>query len=84
MTTTDWVGFVGVGILLIAFFLNLIKILKSDSLWYLLLNVVGAVVACIASIMLKFVPFIILEVCWTVVSAIGLINYIRMVTKSNT
>jgi hypothetical protein len=74
MTLTDWIGFIGVAILLIAYFLNLRGIILKDSLSYLLLNLVGAGIACIASILLKYLPFIILEACWTLVSAIGLIN----------
>jgi hypothetical protein len=41
----------------------------------LLLNVAGAAIACAASVLLKYWPFIILEGCWTIVSAAGLINY---------
>ncbi len=75
MTQTDWTGFIGVTILLIAYFLNLRDIVKKDSLTYLLLNAIGAAIACFASVLLKYLPFIILEGCWTFVSAIGLINY---------
>ena len=74
MTQTDWVGFIGVTILLIAYFLNLRDILKKGSLTYLLLNFAGAGIACFASVLLKYVPFIILEGCWTLVSAAGLLN----------
>ena len=77
MTTTDWTGFIGVTILLVAYFLNLRKIIATDSLSYLLLNVAGAAIACAASILLKYLPFIILEGCWTIVSAAGLINYFK-------
>jgi hypothetical protein len=77
MTQTDWTGIIGVAILLIAFFLNLIDILKKDSLTYILLNITGAGIACFASVLLKYMPFIFLEACWTMVSAIGLINYFR-------
>jgi hypothetical protein len=81
MTQTDWTGFIGVTILLIAYFLNLRDIIKKDSLTYLLLNLVGASVACFASVLLKYLPFIILEGCWTLVSAIGLLNYFNKATK---
>jgi hypothetical protein len=81
MTQTDWIGFIGVTILLIAYFLNLRDIIKKDSLSYLLLNLVGASVACFASVLLKYLPFIILEGCWTFVSAIGLLSYFKKATK---
>ncbi|HTC00553.1 MAG TPA: hypothetical protein VK705_07710 [Ferruginibacter sp.] len=75
MTLTDWIGFIGVTILLIAYFLNLSNVIKTDSFAYLFLNLSGAGIACAASILLKYIPFIILESCWTIVSAIGLIKY---------
>jgi len=77
MTITDGAGFLGVTILLVAYFLNLKKIITTDSLSYLLLNVTGAGIACLASVFLKYLPFIILEGCWTLVSGIGLINYLK-------
>jgi len=76
MTSTDWIGSIGVSILLVAYFLNVRNILKNESIVYLLLNVVGAGLACLASIMLHYMPFIILEICWTTVSAFGLIKII--------
>ena len=81
MTQTDFIGFAGVTILLIAYFLNLSDFVRKDSLTYLLLNVIGASIACFASILLKYLPFIILEGCWTLVSVIGLLNYLKRVTK---
>lgn len=78
MTATDWTGFIGVTILLVAFYLNLRNIIGKDSVSYLLLNVLGAGIACLASILLKYMPFIILEGCWTVVSLYGLVNSLRM------
>lgn len=74
MNTTDWIGFFGVTILLIAYFLNLTNKIKKESVTYLLLNVIGAGIACFASILLDYLPFIILEACWTLVSAFGLIS----------
>jgi hypothetical protein len=75
MNTTDWIGFIGVTILLIAYLLNLGKIIKQDSAIYLFLNILGAGIACFASILLDYLPFIILEACWTVVSAFGLVSF---------
>jgi hypothetical protein len=75
MSATDWTGAIGVTILLLAFFLNLLNRLSKDSFIYLLLNVAGAAIACFASILLRYWPFIILEGCWTLVSLAGLIHY---------
>jgi hypothetical protein len=75
MTQTDWIGFTGVTILLIAYFLNLFDILHKHSLLYSCLNLTGAGLACFAAALLKYLPFIILEGSWTAVSIIGLLNY---------
>ena len=77
MTTTDWIGFIGVAILLAAFFLNLFNRLNKDSVAYLSMNILGAGLACYASVLLKYLPFILLEGCWTLVSMIGLFKIIR-------
>lgn len=77
MSMTDWIGFIGVTILLIAYFLNLNNKLKKESLIYLFLNFTGAGIACFASVLLQYLPFIILEGCWTLVSAFGIINYFK-------
>ena len=75
MIITDWIGFAGVAVLLIAFFLNLANKLPQNSLLYILLNIIGAGVACLASILINYIPFIILEGCWTLVSIWALINF---------
>ncbi|MBS1542200.1 MAG: hypothetical protein JST14_01095 [Bacteroidetes bacterium] len=78
MNLTDWTGFIGVTILLLAFFLNLYDLLRKDSINYLLLNSIGAGIACLASVLLNYWPFIILEGCWTLVSLAGLLRVLRM------
>ncbi len=77
MTATDWIGFAGVSILLLAYFMNLRSIISKESVSYLLLNVLGAALASLASVMLQYWPFIILEGCWTLVSLAGLIGYLQ-------
>jgi hypothetical protein len=77
MTQIDWTGFIGVTILLVAYFLNLKNTITKDSLSYLLLNTIGAGIACLASVLLSYLPFIILEGSWTIVSVIGLIGYFK-------
>ncbi len=74
MTITDWIGFFGVTILLVAFFLNLIGKITTKSFTYILLNFVGAGIACLASVMLNYLPFIILEGAWTLVSFFSLMK----------
>jgi hypothetical protein len=75
LTINDWIGFAGVAILLIAFLLNLTGKLSKDGLIYILLNIIGAGLACLASWLINYIPFVILEASWTLVSLWALINY---------
>ena len=68
MTPIDILGFSGVSLILLAFFLNLKKVLDTDHLLYILLNTVGAALACMASLLMEYLPFVILEGTWLVVS----------------
>ena len=72
MTPSDWTGFIGVSLLLLAFFLNLRGFISKESMSYLLLNFAGAAIACFASYLILYWPFIILEGCWALVSAYGI------------
>jgi hypothetical protein len=72
LTINDWIGFAGVTILLLAFLLNLTGRLSKDSLLYILMNIVGAGLACLASWLINYLPFVILEGTWTLVSLIAL------------
>jgi hypothetical protein len=77
MTITDWIGSIGVSILLAAYFLNLRNIIPKQGFAYLLLNVLGAGTACFASVLLQYWPFIVLEGCWALVSLAELIHFLR-------
>jgi hypothetical protein len=74
MTITDWIGFIGVSILLVAYFLNLANKINKNGLAYIILNLLGSVIACVASVLLHYWPFIILEGAWAIVSFSALIN----------
>jgi hypothetical protein len=77
MNLTDWIGFIGVALLLAAYVLNLRNLIPKDGLTYLRLNALGAGMACTASVLLGYWPFIILEGCWTVVSLTGMVHHSR-------
>lgn len=68
MSPTDYLGFAGVSLILLAFFLNLKKVLDTEHFAYILLNTVGAALACLASILMEYLPFVLLEGVWLVVS----------------
>ena len=70
MNTGEITGTAGVSLLLLAFALNLLNKLSTQSTTYLLLNIVGAALACVSSYLIRFWPFVILEGVWTLSSAL--------------
>ncbi len=62
--------------MLIAFLLNLAGKLSKDGLVYALLNVIGAGLACLASVLIHYLPFVILEGTWTLVSLFALVKFL--------
>ena len=77
LSVNNWIGATGVALLLLAFLLNLLKKISSNSLAYILMNIVGAGMACLASWLINYIPFVILEGVWTLVSIFALIGYFR-------
>ena len=77
MSFSEITGSLGVAILLLAFVLNMLKIINTESLSYLLLNFIGAGIACFASWLIPYFPFVILEGVWAVVSLVSLVKYLR-------
>lgn len=76
------VGSTGVLLLLLAFFLNLFEILMQDTKTYAILNIVGAGLSCYASVLISYMPFVILEGTWAIVALIGLIRLLRNPSKT--
>ncbi len=72
MTLSDWIGTLGVSLILLAYFLNITDKLSSKELPFILLNLMGASLACLASVMLNYLPFVILEGVWALVSGYAL------------
>jgi len=70
------IGSVGVGLLMLAFVLNIAGALKTQSIFYLGLNLLGAGLACLSSWMIDFMPFVVLEGTWAVATLIALIKSI--------
>lgn len=68
MSAGEITGTIGVTLLLVAFALNLMNRLSAQSATYLLLNIVGAGMACLSSYLIRFWPFVILEGVWTISS----------------
>lgn len=74
---TTAIGSAGVALLLLAFVLNLSKRLRATEPIYLGLNLAGAGLACYASYLLMFMPFVILEGVWALVALVGIVRGLR-------
>lgn len=77
MTIIDWIGTLGVFQILLAYFLNVIGKISNTDLTFILLNLVGAAMACLASILLNYWPFIVLEGLWALVSLISIMKHFK-------
>ena len=74
MDFSSWVGSTGVSMLLLAFLLNLMGYIEQHSRIYLLLNVLGAALSCLAAVLIHYIPFIILEGCWCLAALVPLVK----------
>ncbi len=74
MSASDWIGSLGVSLLLIAFFSNLFGFIGRETRTYMLINLGGGGMACLASFLIDFIPFVILEGTWAVVALVGLVR----------
>lgn len=72
----EFIGITGMLILLIAFFLNIFKILSVDSRKYNALNVVACTLLLIYAGILKSIPFLILNTLWGTASLIKLFHLV--------
>ena len=70
-------GSLGVGLLLVAFALNLLKKVSESSPLYLGMNVVGAALAAWYAYEGQAIPFVVLELVWATTALVRLV----LVTK---
>ncbi|MFN5539904.1 MAG: CBU_0592 family membrane protein [Candidatus Melainabacteria bacterium] len=70
----DILGAFGVGLILLAYFCNTFSYIRKDGKLYFAMNVLGAALACYTSWLIHYLPFVILEATWTLVSIVGLIK----------
>ena len=78
MTYNDIMGSVGVALILIAYFLNTESLIPVNGKLFYVINIIGAVLACYASFLIGYWPFVILEGTWTLVSIYGLMRTMRI------
>ena len=77
MNITDWIGSIGVAVLLIAFMLILANKISKNGIVYLSMNFVGSGLAAIASYLIHYTPFIILELAWMLASLFGIWKFYK-------
>jgi uncharacterized membrane protein YraQ (UPF0718 family) len=82
MNVIDWIGALGVFQILLAYFLSVLKKINTTDLLFILLNLFGASMACLASVLLAYYPFVVLEAIWAMISLFSLIKYISRNRKS--
>lgn len=76
------IGSAGVGMLLLAFFLNLFGLLEAQARKYQALNFLGAGLSCYASYLIGFVPFVVLEATWSAAALFALVRQQRATNQS--
>jgi hypothetical protein len=74
MSLANWLGTIGVSLLLLAYLLDINDWTPDDSPLYLGLNAVGAGLACASAVLIPFIPFVVLEGIWCLVSVWALLR----------
>jgi hypothetical protein len=80
METSDIVGSIGTVMMLMVYLLNLSGKLPSNNLFYILMNLFGGICVCAASVLIEYVPLIILEGTWAL--GAGWALYIYLTSKN--
>lgn len=71
------IGIIGVGLLLVAFGLNLLKWLGESSWLYLAMNAAGASLAAWYAYEGDMMPFVVLELVWALAALVRLVMVIK-------
>ena len=74
MKYNDIIGTIGVGLILFAYFLNIFSLIPKEGYLFFIMNIAGAALACYASFLIHYFPFVLLEGTWTLVSLVGLLR----------
>ena len=78
MIFNELIGTIGVGLILVAYFCNVFKIIPTNGRSFFAMNIIGAALACYASILIDYWPFVVLEGMWTIVSVMGLVRVLKL------
>ncbi|MCA3514924.1 MAG: hypothetical protein IM650_12780 [Phenylobacterium sp.] len=68
------IGSLGVGLILLAFAALHLRRAAPTGRIYLTANAIGAGLACLSSVMIEFLPFVILEGVWCAIAVGGLVR----------
>jgi hypothetical protein len=71
VTYSDIIGMIGVGLTLLAYFGGIFNWIDSKGKLFYMTNVLGAGLACYASLLIRYWPFVILEGTWSIISFVG-------------
>jgi hypothetical protein len=74
MNYNDWIGTIGVGLVLLAYFFNTMKMIPESGKLFFVLNIIGGALSCYAAVLIDFIPFVVLEAIWTLVSIYGFVK----------
>ncbi|MGH2554042.1 MAG: CBU_0592 family membrane protein [Chitinophagaceae bacterium] len=77
MNFSEITGTTGVGLILIAYFCSIFGFIHEKSKLFFLFNIAGAGLACYASLLIRYWPFVVLEGVWCLVSVIGYVKNIK-------
>jgi hypothetical protein len=66
------IGGTGVTLLLLAFLLNIARLMPAQGRPYMLANFLGASLACYSSYLIEFMPFVVLEGVWAAAALVAL------------
>lgn len=77
MSYNDIIGGIGVFITLLAYFLIIFNFIDKDGVLFFMMNIIGAGLACYASLLINYWPFVVLEGTWTLISIVGLVKSLR-------
>lgn len=64
--------------ILLAYFLNTIRILEHRRRTFHVMNIIGAVLACYAAWQLRYASLVVIGVAWVLVSIYGLMRAMRI------
>lgn len=74
MAFHDWISTLGVSLILLAFVLVTFKWSTPDKPITLILNFIGAALACWGAALIESFPFVVLEGAWALVAGAGLLR----------